>query len=81
MAWHPLGHMLATGSNDLTIRFWTQSKASAGRQRQQPGSTTAVAVPEGEFSLWRHLKPTVTWWSSLLTDPAMHQVTADEHGP
>ena len=47
MAWHPLGHMLATGSNDLTIRFWTSSKASGGRQRQQARSN--AAVPEGEF--------------------------------
>ncbi len=46
MAWHPLGHMLATGSNDLTIRFWTSSKASSGRQRQQARSN--AAVPEGE---------------------------------
>ena len=46
MAWHPLGHMLATGSNDLTIRFWTSSKASSGRQRQQTRSN--AAVPEGE---------------------------------
>lgn len=24
--WHPLGHMLATGSNDYTARFWTRNR-------------------------------------------------------
>ncbi len=28
MAWHPMGHILVTGSNDFSTRFWT---------RQRPG--------------------------------------------
>ena len=26
MDWHPLGHVLATGSNDCATRFWSRSK-------------------------------------------------------
>jgi len=24
--WHPLGHLLATGSNDYTCKFWTRNR-------------------------------------------------------
>ncbi len=24
--WHPLGHVLATASNDLTVKFWTRNR-------------------------------------------------------
>ncbi|KAF2481695.1 WD40-repeat-containing domain protein [Neohortaea acidophila] len=33
MDWHPLGHILATGSNDKVTRFWT---------RPRPGDTTYI---------------------------------------
>lgn len=33
MAWHPLGHILATGSNDKATRFWT---------RPRPGDTSYI---------------------------------------
>jgi len=26
MSWHPMGHILVTGSNDQTTRFWTRNK-------------------------------------------------------
>eukprot|EP00127_Corallochytrium_limacisporum_P006892 Clim_evm7s237 gene=Clim_evmTU7s237 len=26
VAWHPLGHVLATGSNDCTLKFWTRHR-------------------------------------------------------
>lgn len=26
LAWHPLGHILATGSNDQTTKFWTRNR-------------------------------------------------------
>lgn len=26
MAWHPLGHILCSGSNDHTIKFWTRNR-------------------------------------------------------
>jgi len=29
MAWHPLGHILATGSNDKATRFWTRPRPGA----------------------------------------------------
>ena len=29
MAWHPLGHVLATGSKDQTVKFWARKGAGA----------------------------------------------------
>jgi len=26
LAWHPLGHVLASGSNDNATKFWSRSK-------------------------------------------------------
>lgn len=26
LAWHPLGHILCSGSNDHTIKFWTRNR-------------------------------------------------------
>ena len=26
LAWHPLGHILVTGSNDHTTKFWTRNR-------------------------------------------------------
>ena len=45
MAWHPVGHVLATGSNDLMTRFWTQPKAEEGRGGAVDPQESAI--PEG----------------------------------
>jgi WD40 repeat protein len=47
MAWHPLGHVLATGSNDLMTRFWSRAQAEEGRE-PGAGRQEREAVPEGE---------------------------------
>jgi len=39
MAWHPAGHMLATGSNDRQTKFWSRNK---------PGSSAGLEEEEGE---------------------------------
>lgn len=52
MAWHPLGHVLATGSSDLMTRFWTRAKADEGRcgADQAPSGTV---MPEGNLCMHR----------------------------
>lgn len=37
IAWHPLGHCVATGSNDATVKFWS---------REPPGSKLTLDVGE-----------------------------------
>ncbi len=34
MEWHPLGHMLVTGSNDYTTKFWSRSKPGDGEEKR-----------------------------------------------
>lgn len=39
LAFHPLGHLLVSGSNDYTTRFWS---------RERPGDATSVFSSDGE---------------------------------
>jgi polyadenylation factor subunit 2 len=39
LAFHPLGHLLVSGSNDHTTRFWS---------RERPGDASAIFTAEGE---------------------------------
>lgn len=32
LSWHPLGHVLASGSNDHTTRFWERARPEDGRR-------------------------------------------------
>ncbi|EPQ32375.1 uncharacterized protein PFL1_00571 [Pseudozyma flocculosa PF-1] len=32
LQWHPLGHILASGSNDHTTRFWSRARPADGRE-------------------------------------------------
>jgi WD40 repeat protein len=45
MSWHPLGHMLVSGSNDRSTRFWT---------RNRPGDTV---VDKNEEMPTQRLQP------------------------
>lgn len=39
MDWHPYGHILTTGSNDHTSKFWT---------RNRPGEPSTTTIPTQE---------------------------------
>lgn len=41
LAWHPLGHILCSGSNDHTIKFWT---------RNRPGKTNS----KNHYITWKN---------------------------
>ena len=37
LAWHPRGHMLASGSNDHSTRFWSRSRPGENTQEDAKG--------------------------------------------
>jgi WD domain, G-beta repeat len=46
IAWHPLGHVVATGSNDHTVKFWA---------RNRPGDPLGV-LPEVRHPAVSHMQ-------------------------
>ena len=55
--WHPIGHVLVSGSNDHTTRFWTrprpgdmvQDKFHVGKQKAEEMGLKDVDVEEGLY--------------------------------
>ncbi|WFD34687.1 pre-mRNA cleavage and polyadenylation factor (CPF) complex subunit [Malassezia cuniculi] len=67
--WHPFGHLLCSGSNDHTTRFWS---------RTRPGELVEGA---GDDERW---EPTTTWDDEVipgLTGHASGSREADDHIP
>jgi polyadenylation factor subunit 2 len=54
--WHPVGHILVSGSNDHTTRFWTrprpgdtaQDKFHVGKQKIEDVSANSFDLETGE---------------------------------
>lgn len=54
--WHPLGHILASGSNDKVTRFWTRPRPgdeAALSDRYHIGQAAAAAAGYGQTSTWQ----------------------------
>ncbi|KAK3322269.1 WD40-repeat-containing domain protein [Apodospora peruviana] len=57
--WHPLGHILASGSNDRITRFWTRSRpgeAAAFNDRYHIGEAAAEAQGTWDRRGGRHMR-------------------------
>lgn len=62
LAWHPLGHILCSGSNDHTIKFWTRNRpGDLMRDKYNLNTLPAslAALDECEYGEWE-LKSTWT---------------------
>lgn len=47
MAWHPLGHVLATGSNDHATRFWTRCRPGDDMNDRRQQEAMAASMESG----------------------------------
>lgn len=48
IAWHPLGHILASGSNDHTTRFWQRARPEDGRLVREGVETEAQQASKAQ---------------------------------
>ena len=48
ISWHPLGHILCTGSNDYTTKFWTRHRPGEDLSEMKFNRDSAVAAPNRE---------------------------------
>ena len=54
MAWHPAGHMLATGSNDRQTKFWARNRLGSTSGLPEEDQSKA-AVLQDEMELGNHV--------------------------
>lgn len=54
LAWHPSGHMLATGSNDRQTKFWSRNRLGSTVGLPEEDQSTA-AVMQDEMELGNHV--------------------------
>jgi len=59
MAWHPAGHLLATGSNDRQTKFWARNRpgCASGLEDQEGAGTDsdALEIKTMEIELGNHV--------------------------
>ncbi|XP_064642094.1 pre-mRNA 3' end processing protein WDR33-like isoform X2 [Lineus longissimus] len=48
LAWHPLGHTLASGSNDHTTKFWTRNRPGDKMRDRYNLNTLPVGLEDGD---------------------------------
>ncbi|KAJ1504608.1 WD repeat-containing protein 33 [Coelomomyces lativittatus] len=52
MDWHPLGHLLCTGSNDYATRFWSRARPGQGDEMQKFGTHLHDPQLAGDIAGW-----------------------------
>ena len=57
ISWHPLGHILCTGSNDYTTKFWTRHRPGEDLSEMKFNRDSAVAAPNREPLILEEVEP------------------------
>ena len=56
LAWHPVGHILTTGSNDHTVKFWSRNRPGDSMRDKYNLNT----LPPGQEEYYGNLGDLVT---------------------
>eukprot|EP01090_Pellita_catalonica_P001096 TRINITY_DN10806_c0_g1_i1.p1 TRINITY_DN10806_c0_g1~~TRINITY_DN10806_c0_g1_i1.p1 ORF type:complete len:451 (-),score=44.09 TRINITY_DN10806_c0_g1_i1:1214-2443(-) len=61
LAWHPLGHILCSGSNDHTTKFWCRNRPGdlMNDKYNSPFITPLPVLPQGQFGKRQPMNPMV----------------------
>lgn len=59
LAWHPLGHVLCSGSNDHTTKFWCRNRPGDPMTDKYSGGTIVLDVVEDEHGNQQAVNPAI----------------------
>ncbi|OMH84032.1 pre-mRNA 3' end processing protein WDR33 [Zancudomyces culisetae] len=88
VTWHPLGHLLATGSNDHTTKFWTRARPGDELESTEfgipaplpPGAMNASSLMHGSCSAYKTQGHTAGGQNATTTSEGVNPLSFLQNG-